>query len=111
RGRARGMCSGSEAYVRGWPTCTAAITESRSRRDSRRARAARSRFRIARRRVPTEAPRVRVLIVDDEPPARKRLRALLANESDVEIAGEAGSGTETDKIISDACPPLVIREL
>jgi len=61
--------------------------------------------------MPTEAPRVRVLIVDDEPPARKRLRALLANESDVEIAGEAGSGTEAVKMIRAERPDLVFLDI
>jgi len=34
-----------------------------------------------------DAPRIRVLVVDDEPPARKRLRTLLSTESDLEIIG------------------------
>lgn len=37
---------------------------------------------------------LRVLIVDDEPLARERLRRLLAGEPGVEIAGECGSGPE-----------------
>jgi two-component system, LytTR family, response regulator len=37
---------------------------------------------------------VRVLIVDDEKPARDRLRRLLAAHADVVIAGEAGSGED-----------------
>ena len=35
--------------------------------------------------------KTRVLIVDDEPPARARARRLLAEVPGVEIAGEAGS--------------------
>jgi two-component system LytT family response regulator len=38
--------------------------------------------------------KLRVLIVDDEPLARERLRAWLQEEPTVEIVGEAGSGTE-----------------
>ena len=38
--------------------------------------------------------RLRVLIVDDEPLARERLRAWLREEPTVEIVGECGSGTE-----------------
>ena len=34
--------------------------------------------------------RVRTLIVDDEPLARKRLRSLLADEPDIKVIGEAG---------------------
>jgi two-component system LytT family response regulator len=37
---------------------------------------------------------VRVLIVDDEAPARAKLRTLLAREGDVELAGEARDGLE-----------------
>jgi two-component system LytT family response regulator len=37
---------------------------------------------------------LRVLIVDDEPLARERLRAWLREEPTVEIVGECGSGTE-----------------
>ena len=40
----------------------------------------------------TEASRVRTLIVDDEPLARERIRALLAREPDIEILGEASDG-------------------
>ena len=37
-------------------------------------------------------PMLKVLIVDDEPPARERLRSLLAEIGDSEIVGEAGNG-------------------
>jgi two-component system response regulator AlgR len=37
---------------------------------------------------------LRVLIVDDEPPARGRLRRMLANVPDCELAGEAASANE-----------------
>jgi two-component system LytT family response regulator len=61
--------------------------------------------------MPTEPAPVRVLIVDDEPPARKRLRALLGNEPDVEIVGEAGSGTEAVKMIRAERPDLVFLDI
>jgi two-component system LytT family response regulator len=35
---------------------------------------------------------LRTLIVDDEPPARARIRALLADEGDVEVVGECEDG-------------------
>jgi len=42
---------------------------------------------------------VRVLIADDEPVARRGLRALLVAEPDVVIAGEAGDGEETERLL------------
>jgi two-component system LytT family response regulator len=40
------------------------------------------------------ADHLRVLIVDDEPPARSRLRRLLASHPDVIVVGEAADGLE-----------------
>ena len=37
---------------------------------------------------------IRVLVVDDEPLARRRVLRLLENESNVEVAGECGTGRE-----------------
>ena len=37
---------------------------------------------------------LRVLIVDDEPPARERLRSMLAEVGEFEVAGEAGNGEQ-----------------
>ena len=55
--------------------------------------------------------RIRALIVDDEPLARKRMRALLGSEADVEIAGEAGSGTEAVAMIRERRPELVFLDV
>jgi two-component system, LytTR family, response regulator len=43
-----------------------------------------------------------VLIVDDEKPARKRLRALLEREPGVEVAGECADGAEAIDALRDA---------
>ena len=59
----------------------------------------------------TAEPPVRTLIVDDEPPARKRLRDLLAKERALEIVGEAGSGTEAVKMIRAERPDLVFLDI
>ena len=53
----------------------------------------------------------RVLIVDDESPARRRLRAQLAKEEDVLIAGEAGSGPEAVLAIRALRPDLVFLDV
>ena len=40
---------------------------------------------------------LRVLIVDDEPPARERLRSMLAETGEFEVAGEAGNGEQAHR--------------
>lgn len=54
---------------------------------------------------------MRVLIVDDEPLARRGLRRLLESESGVEIAGEAGSGTAAVEAIAALKPDLVFLDI
>jgi two-component system LytT family response regulator len=54
---------------------------------------------------------VRVLIVDDEALARQRVRRLLQNETDVEIVGEAESGTEAVTMIRERQPDLVCLDV
>ncbi len=44
---------------------------------------------------------LRVLIVDDEAPARERLRSLLTEIGDMEIAGEATHGEQALKLAVD----------
>jgi two-component system LytT family response regulator len=58
-----------------------------------------------------EQRRVRALIVDDEPPARKRLRSLLSAEPDLELIGESGSGTEAVGLIASQRPDLVFLDI
>jgi len=55
--------------------------------------------------------RIRALIVDDEPLALRRLRALLADEADVEIIGEAANGTEAVRAIATERPDLVFLDV
>jgi len=44
---------------------------------------------------------MRVLVVDDEPPARRKLMNFLREERDVEIVGEAGNGTKAAALIEE----------
>jgi len=44
--------------------------------------------------------RLRVVIVDDEPLARRGIRQLLAGEPDVEVAGEARHGQEGGRLVN-----------
>ncbi|TLY89227.1 MAG: response regulator transcription factor [Gammaproteobacteria bacterium] len=54
---------------------------------------------------------MRVLIVDDEPPARERLRSLLAEIADVEVVGEAVNGHEALKETHDRAPDVVLLDV
>lgn len=54
---------------------------------------------------------MRVLIVDDEPLARERVRTLLAKESGVEVIGECANGVEAVKDIKSEKPDLVFLDI
>jgi two-component system LytT family response regulator len=53
----------------------------------------------------------RVLIVDDEPLARERLRTLLADEPGMEVAGEAADGGSATDAIRALGPDLVFLDV
>ena len=54
---------------------------------------------------------LRTLIVDDEAPARRRIRRLLGAEPDVEIAGECGDGEAALALIARERPDLVFLDV
>jgi two-component system LytT family response regulator len=54
---------------------------------------------------------VRVLIADDEPVARKGLRALLAAEPDLTIVGEASTGEETEELLRTVGADVLILDI
>jgi two-component system LytT family response regulator len=54
---------------------------------------------------------IRVLIVDDEAPARSRLRQMLAAYPDLEILGEAGSGTQAMELAVELRPDLLLLDI
>ena len=54
---------------------------------------------------------IRVLIVDDEAPARARLRQMLAMHTDLEVAGEAETGTQAMQMIQDLLPDLLLLDI
>jgi two-component system LytT family response regulator len=54
---------------------------------------------------------IRVVIVDDEAPARALLREFLAAEPDVEIVGECANGFEAVKRIGELAPDLVLLDI
>ena len=54
---------------------------------------------------------MRALIVDDEPLARERLVALIAEIDGVELAGEAGNGIEALETAARVAPELVLLDI
>ena len=54
---------------------------------------------------------VRVLIVDDEPPARRTLADLVAADPEAVVAGECGSGAEAVEAIRRLAPDLVLLDV
>ncbi len=59
----------------------------------------------------TDTPRVRVLLVDDEPLARAHLRSLLEARSDVTVIGECGDGASAIDRIRAESPELVLLDV
>ncbi len=55
--------------------------------------------------------RVKVMLVDDEPLARGKLRRLLADEEDIEIVGEAGSAEEAQEKLGELRPDLLFLDI
>ncbi|HMM76231.1 MAG TPA: LytTR family DNA-binding domain-containing protein [Gammaproteobacteria bacterium] len=53
----------------------------------------------------------RILVVDDEPLARERLRALLAELAAGEVVGEAGSGLEALALAARERPDVVLLDI
>ena len=58
----------------------------------------------------TEAP-IRVLCADDHPLVRKGIASILANETDVVLAGEAGTGQEAVEQYRKLKPDVVLMDL
>src|SRR5882672_8968869 len=54
---------------------------------------------------------LRVLIVDDEPPARERLRSMLAVAGGFEVAGEAGNGEQALNLVDSLQPDIVLLDV
>jgi two-component system LytT family response regulator len=54
---------------------------------------------------------LRVVIADDEPPARARLRRLLADHAGIEVVAEAGDGASAVLQIEAAAPDLVLLDI
>lgn len=58
-----------------------------------------------------KAPEVRVMLVDDEPLGRERLRSLLSRETGVSLVGEAADGESAVGAIRTHRPDLVFLDV
>ena len=54
---------------------------------------------------------MRVLVVDDEKPARERLKQLLEDEADYDFAGEAANGNDAVKLAAELEPDIVLLDI
>jgi two-component system LytT family response regulator len=57
-----------------------------------------------------EAP-IRVVVVDDEPPARDKLGLFLSRDPELELVGEAGDGAAAVTVIEERRPDLVFLDI
>jgi DNA-binding NarL/FixJ family response regulator len=55
--------------------------------------------------------RIRVLLADDHPAMRAGIRAILEKASDIEVVGEAGDGTEAQRMTADLHPQVLLLDL
>ncbi len=55
--------------------------------------------------------RLRVVIIDDEPTARRGVKLLLQQESDIEIVGEAGSGMAALELLRTTRPDIAFLDI
>ena len=63
------------------------------------------------RELPHVSPRLRVIVADDERPARAFLAALLVSFDDVLLVGEADSGAQAIELITREAPHLALLDL
>jgi DNA-binding NarL/FixJ family response regulator len=54
---------------------------------------------------------IRVLLADDHPVVREGLRGMLSTEPDMEVTGEAASGTEAVTLFASLRPDVVLMDL
>ena len=58
-----------------------------------------------------DTKKLRAIIVDDEPPARNKIRELIKSEPDVEIVDECTNGREAVQSITSKSPDLVFLDI
>jgi two-component system LytT family response regulator len=61
--------------------------------------------------LPLAKRRIRVLVVDDEPPARAKLKRWVSEQPDFDLVGEAGDGLLATQLIGSLRPDLVFLDI
>lgn len=59
----------------------------------------------------TDAKRIRVIVVDDEPLARDKIRAMIKRDPELEIIGECANGTEAVAAVQEHHPDLLFLDV
>ena len=59
----------------------------------------------------TDVSRIRVLVVDDEPLARRRIVAMLGEHADIEIVGEGEDAASAEAMLTDTKPDLLFLDV
>ena len=59
----------------------------------------------------TQSRRIKAIIVDDEPPARRNLRALIAGIPDIDLVKECGNGRDAVSSIRALEPELIFLDV
>ncbi|MFJ9854396.1 response regulator [Streptomyces sp. NPDC101150] len=54
---------------------------------------------------------VRVVLADDQPLVRSGLRVLMADHTDLEVVGEAATGSEAVRLVGDLVPDVVVMDI
>lgn len=60
--------------------------------------------------APAPAP-VRVVLADDQPLIRSGLRVLIADHSDLDVVGEAGTGAQAVQLVRELRPDVVVMDI
>jgi two-component system LytT family response regulator len=58
-----------------------------------------------------QRPPIRVLIVDDEPLARRRIKGLLRHDREVEVVGSCAGGHEALALVEESTPDLIFLDI
>lgn len=55
--------------------------------------------------------KIRIIIVDDSLPSRHALKALLSQQTGIEVIGEASNGMDAIKLLQNHLPDLVLMDV